>query len=209
MGVGADVSRAEVDGLRAALLAGGVALVPTDTVYGLAAALDVPAGVEALYALKGRPREQPCQVLMYATSLLDEALARLDEPTRRAVRALLPGQATCIVPDPEGRYTAASGAEPGSVGLRMPRMEGPIAGLDIPLVATSANDPGGPDPATIADVPERVRASVAVAVNAGMLTPTPSAVVDLRDRSARIVRVGSDPGGVEGALRRVGVPIAR
>ena len=73
-------------------------------------ALDVPAGVAALYALKGRPRSQPCQVLLYSAALLDEALAA---PRRRAPgprrAALLPGPATCLVPDPAGRYAAAAG----------------------------------------------------------------------------------------------------
>ena len=73
-----------VAAVRSALDGGALALVPTDTVYGLAAALDRPEGVAALYALKGRPRSQPCQVLVYAAALLDEALAPLDERTRTA-----------------------------------------------------------------------------------------------------------------------------
>ncbi len=105
-----------------------MALVPTDTVYGLAAALDVPAGIDALYALKGRPRSQPCQVLVFAPALLAEALAALAPRTRAAAAALLPGPATCLVPDPDGRYAAAAGATPGTLGLRAPRMSGPVAG---------------------------------------------------------------------------------
>jgi tRNA A37 threonylcarbamoyladenosine synthetase subunit TsaC/SUA5/YrdC len=50
--------------LRAALSGGGVAIVPTDTVYGLAAALDMPLGVDAMYALKSFPRIQTCHVLV-------------------------------------------------------------------------------------------------------------------------------------------------
>ncbi len=136
----------DVAAARAALRAGGVALVPTDTVYGLAAALDVPAGVDALYALKGRPRAQPCQVLLFAPALLAEALDALDARTRAAAAALLPGPATCLVADPAGRYAAAAGEAAGTVGLRAPRMSGALLELDIPLVATSANHPGGPDP---------------------------------------------------------------
>ena len=104
---------ADLPALRRALLAGRVAVVPTDTVYGLAAALDVPAGVAALYALKGRPRSQPCQVLLFGPALLDEAMAALDPLTRAAAAGLLPGPVTCLVPDPAGRYAAASGETPG------------------------------------------------------------------------------------------------
>jgi L-threonylcarbamoyladenylate synthase len=194
--------------LRAALIGGGVALVPTDTVYGLAAWLDSPRGVEALYALKGRARDQPCQVLVYAPPLLAEALGRLDPATARAARTLLPGPATCLLPDPPGRYAAAAGAEAGSVGLRAPRVEGPLARLDLSLVATSANHPGGPDAAVVGDVPADLRAGCAAVVDAGPLPGTASAVVDLRGVTAGgpalLVRPGPDPGAVERALAGVG-----
>lgn len=203
---------AEVAALRAALLAGEVALVPTDTVYGLAAALDVPHGVEALYALKGRPRAEPVQVLLYAADALADALDRLDPPTRAAASALLPGPVTCLVPDPAGRYAAAAGGSPGSVGLRAPRMEGAIAGLDLPLVATSANHHGGSDPASLADVPADLRRSTR-ALDAGALPGTASAVVDLRPvaggGAALLVRAGPDPGALERILAGLGVGVIR
>ena len=194
--------------LREALIGGGVALVPTDTVYGLAAWLDSPRGVEALYALKGRPRDQPCQVLVFAEPLLAEALGRLGPATARAARTLLPGPATCLLPDPPGRYAAAAGAAAGSVGLRAPRVEGPLARLDLSLIATSANHPGGPDPAAVGDVPADLRAGCAAALDAGPLPGTASAVVNLRPVAAGgpavLVRPGPDPAAVERALAGVG-----
>ncbi len=202
----------EVAAARTALLAGGLAIVPTDTVYGLVAALDSPQGIDALYALKGRPRSQPCQVLVYREELLAEALAPLDELTTRAARALLPGPVTCIVPDPTGRYAAATGDQPGAVGIRAPRMDGAILGLDIPLVATSANDPGGIDPAVIGDIPPRLRHHGIVALDAGRLPGTASAVVDLRGiargGSAMLVRPGPDPVGVSRRLESAGIALA-
>ena len=199
-------------GLRAALLAGGLALVPTDTVYGLAAALDSPEGVAALYSLKGRPRSQPCQVLLFAAALLAEALAALDPRTRAAAGALLPGPATCLVHDPSGRYAAAAGDAPGAAGIRAPRVGGAVAGLDIALVATSANDPGGPDPATLAEVPSRLRDAAAM-MDAGRLPGIASAVVDLRPVArggpAALVRPGADPGALEAALAAAGVGLIR
>lgn len=198
------------EGLREHLLAGGVALVPTDTVYGLAAALDVPAGVAALYALKGRPRTQPMQVLLFHRRLLDEALAALDPVTGAAAAALLPGPVTCLVPDPAGRYGAAAGDSPGTVGLRAPRMEGAIAALEVPLVATSANHPSGSDPASVGDVPGDLRAAV-LTVDAGALPGTASAVVDLRPvpggGDAVLVRPGPDPEALRRTLSAAGVGV--
>lgn len=199
--------------LRAALLAGGVALVPTDTVYGLAAALDVPEGVAALYALKGRPRSQPFQVLVYSAELLNEALAPLDAATRAAAEVLLPGPATCLVTDPLGRFAAAAGDAPGAVGVRAPRIDGDLAHLGVFLVATSANDPGGADPDRVSAVPAAIRAGVAATADAGTLPGTASAVVDLRPLTAGggavLVRPGPDPEAVARALEGVGARLIR
>jgi L-threonylcarbamoyladenylate synthase len=204
--------RPDVGALRTVLRAGGLALLPTDTVYGLAAALDAPDGVEALYALKGRPRSEPFQVLLYAPALLEEALRALDPGTRRAAEALLPGPATCLVADPRGRYGAAAGDGAGSVGLRAPRVSGPLLELDLPLVATSANDPGGADPAELARVPARLRAGAACVVDAGALPGVASAVVDLRGVAAGggalLRRPGADPAAIGAALERAGIPLA-
>jgi L-threonylcarbamoyladenylate synthase len=205
------ITEADVARLREAVVAGGVALVPTDTVYGLAAALDVPEGVTALYALKGRPRSQPCQVILCSAELLDAALETLDELTRAAVRELLPGPATCLVPDPSGRYAAAAGDAAGSVGLRAPAMTGPIAAFDVPLIATSANDPGGADPRMVTDVPAVIRAAVAVTLDVGGLPGTASAVIDLRpirkDGTALLLRPGPDPEAVRRRLGRMHVAL--
>jgi len=199
-------------GLREALVWGGVALLPTDTVYGLAAWLDSRPGVEALYALKGRPRDEPCQVLVYSRPLLGEALAGLDPAVRYAAAALLPGPSTCVLPDPRGRYAAAAGASPGSVGLRAPRVTGALAGFDLPLVSTSANRPGGPDPATVDAVSEGLRAGCAAVVDGGTLPGAASAVVDLRGVAdggpALLVRPGPDPEGVARALAGAGCTLA-
>lgn len=197
--------------LRTALLGGACAIVATDTVYGLAAALDSAVGIDALYALKGRDRDQPCQVLIYDPAQLAAALAPLTEPVRRAAQALLPGRVTCLVPDPTGRYVAAAGGEPGTVGLRAPQMDPPVA-LDIPLVATSANDPGGPDPARIDDIPAGIRTAVSLRIDRGTLTPIASAVVDLRPvaagEPARLLRDGATPRDVRAALAAAGVSVS-
>jgi L-threonylcarbamoyladenylate synthase len=203
----------ELAELRRALRSGGLAILPTDTVYGLAAWLEAPRAVEALYALKGRERSEPCQVLLCAPGLLGEALSPLGPATRAAAAALLPGPATCLVPDPAGRYAAAAGDRPGGVGLRAPRIAGPLARLDLPLVATSANRPGGSDPASLADVPGEMLTAAAAIVDAGPLPGVASAVVDLRPLEgggpALLLRPGPDPAGLERALAAVGAGVVR
>ena len=207
-----NVDAGAVAAMRRAELEGGIAVVPTDTVYGLAAALDSPEGIAGLYALKGRPRSQPCQVLVYSPRLLEDALVPLAPAVVAAAAALLPGPSTCLVPDPTGRYAAAAGSEPGAVGLRAPRMPAPFGDLGVALVATSANHPGGADPRRVADVPADLRGGAACVLDAGDLPGVASAVVDLRPVAhgapARLVRPGPDPDAVAGALAAVGCTLA-
>ena len=198
------MSARELAELRAALLGGGLAVLPTDTVYGLVAALDSPEGVAALYALKGRERDMPCQVLVYSSAAREAMLGPLPSPLAAAARAVLPGPATCIVPDPAGRYAEAAGRERGSVGVRAPLVDGALAELDIPLVATSANEPGEGDPATLADVAPRLADGAAIRWDGGRLPGTPSSVLDLRPLvdggPVSVLREGHD---IESTLRAV------
>ncbi len=184
-------------------------LVPTDTVYGLAAALESPAGIATLYEVKGRPRSQPCQVVIYCPRLLDEVLGALGEVAAEASRALLPGPVTCIVDDSAGRFVAAAGDSPGSVGIRAPRVGPGLEGLSVPLVATSANHPGGLDPAELSEVPDALRERVDVEIDAGRLPGTASSVVDLRrvraTGQAQLLREGPDRDAIQDALADQGI----
>jgi L-threonylcarbamoyladenylate synthase len=169
--------------------AGGVVVLPTDTVYGLACDAADAGAVDRLYALKGRPREKPAAVLW---GDVDAALADLDElgpRTRAAVRALLPGPVTVLVPNPGGRYPLAGGE---ALGVRVPASR---LGLSRPLLQSSANESGGPDPRRLDEVPAAIRAGADLVIDGGDLPGTPSTVVDLTAYEAdgrwRVVRPGA------------------
>jgi L-threonylcarbamoyladenylate synthase len=70
------------------------------------------------------------------------------------------------------------------------------------LVATSANLPGGPDPHTLDDVPERLRAAATALVDGGELPGTPSTVIDVTGGEPVVLREGAVP--ADQALRVVG-----
>lgn len=193
---------------RQALRDGQVVLVPTDTVYGLAARLDDAEAVARLYGLKGRPASQPCQVLCFSPEVLDGVTEHLPPATRALVHDLLPGTTTCIVADPDGRYGAAGGADPYSLGIRAPAMASHFHVIDVPLIATSANDPGGVDPRHVADVPDHLRTGVGAIVDIGQLPGVASAVVDLRVVGrASILRPGPDPDRLADRLRSHGLTV--
>jgi L-threonylcarbamoyladenylate synthase len=180
--------------------AGGVALFPADTVYGLAADPDSREGVERLYGIKGRPQDRPAAVMFFRFDAALGALPDLPEPTRMAAEQLLPGPLTLLLPNPRRRFPLACGPAPEVLGLRVPRLQGPLAPLEAvrrPVLQSSANLTGGPEATRVEDVDERVRTAVDLVVDGGELPGTASTVVDLtrfdEDGSYEVVREGAAP----------------
>jgi L-threonylcarbamoyladenylate synthase len=177
-----------MDELIAALRAGRPALLPTDTVYGLVS-LPTENAVAALYALKGRRPEQPTALLAASPEQLLEAVPELDP------RTLLTGPYTLVLPNPARRFPWLAGPRPDALGVRLPDLTPEARALLEtvgPVAATSANDPGGRDPVTLDDVPERFRAACP-ALDAGPLPGVASTVVDLTGPEPRILREGAVP----------------
>lgn len=86
---------------------GGVALFPADTVYGLACDPLNPAAVRRLYELKGRPPTRPAAVMFFALAPALGALPELGPRTCAALKALLPGPLTVLLPNPAARFPLA------------------------------------------------------------------------------------------------------
>jgi len=167
------------------IVEGGVAVFPTDTLYGLGCDPSSQAAVERMYALKGRRPDKPSAVMFFSLDTALEALADLGERTGAALEALLPGAVTVVVPNPLRRLPLAGGAD--GLGIRVPDLRGPLeplAAARVTVLQTSANLTGGPDPRRIADVPEPIRSAAEVVLNAGPLEGRPSTVVDLTNYEA-------------------------
>jgi L-threonylcarbamoyladenylate synthase len=175
--------------LAAVVARGGVAVFAADTVYGLCADAQNAAAVERLLALKRRPPGKPAALAFCSPGAVLAALPDLGERTRAALRALLPGPLTLLLPNPAGRFPLAGGELLGvrvlDVGLEP----------DRPVVQTSANLAGGPEPRTLDQVPAQIRDAVELVLDRGELPGTPSTVVDLGALETtgrwRIVREGA------------------
>src|SRR5712692_8992233 len=96
---------------------GGVLVLPTDTVYGLAARADRPAAIERMYELKGRPQTKPFQVLVAGIEDVG-AMAAVNDGARSVAARFWPGPLTMILaalpPAP------ALLVSDGGIGLRAP-----------------------------------------------------------------------------------------
>jgi L-threonylcarbamoyladenylate synthase len=189
---------------------GGVALFPSDTVYGLATEPDSREGVERLYRIKGRRPDQPAAVMFFDLGLALAALPELGPRTRAALDRLLPGAVTLVLPNPARRYPLACGPTPDRLGLRVPDLSGtlaPLAAARWPVLQSSANASGAPDPRRLDDVGERIRARVDLQLDGGELPGTPSSVVDLgayeETGEFAVLRLGAVPEAeLEAALRQ-------
>jgi L-threonylcarbamoyladenylate synthase len=189
---------ADADALRRCIAAGGVAVFPADTVYGLACDPQSHAAVVRLYELKGRPADKPAAVMFFA---LDRALAALPElgsRTRGALARLLPGAVTVLLDNPQGRFPLACGADPATLGLRVPALSGAIEALGFVATAvlqSSANRAGGADARAVGELDPRLRAAADLVLDGGPLPGTPSTIVDLRtferDGGWRMLREGA------------------
>jgi L-threonylcarbamoyladenylate synthase len=181
--------------LQECLAGDGVAVVPTDTVYGLACNPRSVRAIERLYELKRRPPRKPSAVMFFALSAALQALPELGPRTRAALNVLLPGPVTLLLPNPEDRFPLACGT--GPLGLRVPLLAGPLAaltGVNVPALQSSANLSGGRDTHRLSDVPLELREGADLVLDGGELPGTASTVVDMtrheEDGSWRLVREG-------------------
>jgi L-threonylcarbamoyladenylate synthase len=189
-----DAAREE---LEACVLAGGVAIFPSDGLYGLACDPSSPAAIRRIHRLKGRPPAKASAVMYFDRLAMRELLGGLGPRTRDAVAALLPGPVTLVIANPEGRYPLACGEDPSKLGVRL--IEGPLAGARCPVFQTSANPSGERPPASFEEIDLSLVRSVDLAIDGGTLAGEPSTVVDI----SRI-----DGGGGWDVLREGALPRA-
>jgi L-threonylcarbamoyladenylate synthase len=187
-------------------------IVPTDTVYGLAASPYREEHVRRLYRLKGRDESQPTAIVAADVDLLFECVPELRGRSGTIARALLPGPYTLILTNPARRFRWLAGTRPETIGVRVPRVTGPAAEVLArvgALAATSANLPGGPEPRRLDEVAGQLRDGAAAEVDGGELPGTPSTVLDFTGPEPVVVREGAAPAAE--ALARVAalVPTAR
>jgi L-threonylcarbamoyladenylate synthase len=204
-----DAPRLDADdaaALERCVLADGVAVFPTDTVYGVCCSPESETAARRLYELKGRPPERPSAVMFFA---LDAAMRRLEVglkgTERSALEALLPGPVTLLVPNRTGSFLEACGPDPATIGLRVPLLPQTLSALDsvrAPLMQSSANLSGGADARSLAQVPAELLEGVDLVLDGGELPGISSTVIDLREYDShgrwRVIREGALPlAGVE------------
>lgn len=191
------ITPANAQGLAQAaarLLAGGVAAVPTETVYGLAARATDPRGVAAIYAAKGRPSSNP--LIVHVNDLAAASrLAIFDETARALTAAFWPGPLTLVLPlrADAGLATAVTG-ERSTLALRVPAHPVMRALIEKvgPIAAPSANRSGHISPTTAAHVAASLGAAAGLILDGGACAAgLESTILQIDGTDVRLLRPGA------------------
>lgn len=187
-----------------ALDAGGVVAIPTDTVYGLAARLDRPDALAAVFAAKGRPAGLALPVLVGRWQQVHDVAAEWPRSASMLAARYWPGALTVVVPVRES-LGAHLGGDGRTVGLRQPdhRWVRSLCRRAGPLAVTSANRHGEP-PCTTAGAVQRAfgAGALSLVVDGGPCDGVPSTVADCVASPPACLREGGVPWPwIEAALR--------
>jgi L-threonylcarbamoyladenylate synthase len=184
----------QIEDAAAALRAGRLVILPTETVYGLAADAANPQAVAAVFAAKQRPSFNP--LIAHVADLAGaRRIARFDERAEKLASAFWPGPLTLVLPladPPSVCELARAGLD--TVAVRAPAhptARALLAAFGRALVAPSANRSGRPSPTTFGDALEETGRAAAAALDGGPCqVGLESTVVALLDRP-RLLRPGA------------------
>jgi len=187
----------ETAAVAATARAGGVILFPTDTLYGLGVDPRSPAGLEALFGLKGRDPGKPVPVLLADSALVDRYAASIPAPWRPLMERFWPGPLTLLFPALQGlprRICSAS----GKVALRVPGSalcRSALQAAGGSLTGTSANAAGAGGTGDPEIALRDLGRGIDLFVNAGTLPPSPASTLLDMDESGNvaILRAGAIP----------------
>ena len=187
MAIAADVARC------AKLLAdGGVAAIPTDTLYGLAASIRAPKAVGRVLAIKTRRPGGGVPVLVESAAQAAE-IAEMSPDALRLAQAFWPGAVTLVLPARPGVDRRLLGPN-GTIGVRVPASDvvrDLVRLVGAPLTGTSANEHDEPPPLTSQQANDAVGHLVDLVLDGGAGGGAPSTVIDLAQDPPRILRAGA------------------
>lgn len=184
------VDPAEVAAVVAALEAGGLVVLPTDTVYGIAALPTVAGAPQRLFAAKGRSADVPVAVLC-ADAPMAWALAAPNDLALALGSAHWPGPLTLVVPR-RSDLDWDLGEPRTTIGLRVPDhpLVHAVTTAVGPIAVTSANRHGAPTPPTAAAAASSLLVTPDVVVDGGRLDGGSSTVVDACGDDPVVLRSG-------------------
>ncbi|MBA2456178.1 MAG: threonylcarbamoyl-AMP synthase [Nocardioidaceae bacterium] len=182
-----------LDAAEAVLRSGELVVMPTDTVYGVAADAFEPAAVRRLLRAKGRGADMPPPVLVAAVTTLDALATKLPTFAREMAEELWPGPLTLVCRQ-QPSLTWDLGDNRGTVAVRMPDSELVLELIQLtgPLAVSSANRTGMPAASSVTEAREMLGDAVSVYLDGGALPGAlPSTILDVTGVVPRVLREGA------------------
>jgi L-threonylcarbamoyladenylate synthase len=175
------------------LRGGGVVAFPTETYYGLGAAISSTTGVARVFDVKARPATKPLLVLVDSTAMAESLAAAVSDIARALMARHWPGALTLVLPA-RPSVSVALTAGTGTIGVRWPDHAvavGLVRALGEPLTAPSANPSDAAPPRTAEEVLTYFDGAVDLVLDGG-ITPggAPSTIVDVTVDPPRVLRAG-------------------
>ena len=177
--------------IKRTLSSGGVAVLPTDTVYGIFSLPTEKAAIERIYTLKMRPESMPLPLLISGTEQLPKVSSFQNQDLWALVGAFWPGPLTVILPNPSPSMSLIA-SEQNTIAVRCPDNDlvRRIANDLGPLAATSANIHGEDTPENATEIAAMLP-NVDLIVDGGPLKDgLASTLVDLTQPVPQILREG-------------------
>ncbi|MBI2287995.1 MAG: threonylcarbamoyl-AMP synthase [Chloroflexi bacterium] len=173
---------------------GGIVAYPTDTIYGLGACASLPQAVERIYQVKARPRNMPLPLLLADIAQITEVADPVPPVAWKLIQRFLPGALTIVLPKSDSvpdNITAGG----NTVAIRIPAHPVPLAlikGLGTPIIGTSANLSGQPNPLTAAEVYSQLGDKIDLIIDGGRCPGgRESTIVDVTGETCVILREGA------------------
>ena len=175
------------------LRAGGTVVLPTDTVYGLAALPDLPGATENLFALKGRESDHPLAVLVSDAEQGRGLLRDVSERVARWTERLWPGPLTIVGWRSATSAPFALGEGSDTIGVRCPDppFVRSLAAAVGPIATTSANRTGEPTPTSARAAVGSLLGPADLVIDGGPAGTVASTVVDTTESQWRLLRLGA------------------
>lgn len=178
--------------VRDCLVGGGVVLLPTDTVYGLAVHPEREDAAIRLFAMKGRPRVRNLPIMVASVDDIPALGARVNEPAKRLLDAFAPGPLTVALAVDADRAPAwlAGRVE---IGVRIPDDDDLRAILTAtgPLLVTSANVHAEPTPESTGSILASLHGTPDIVIDGGVRPVVPSTLVNCNLPTPVVERAGA------------------
>lgn len=179
------------------LRAGNVVAIPTDTVYGYAAAIDRHDAIERIYTLKGRPGSKAIPILLSGEDQAGNVAQAMPDAAMALAQAFWPGGLTMVLNARDGLHPHLTSTENGrrTVAIRVPDhpfARGLIAFLGGSLAVTSANRSGERPALDAADIDRETAHAPDAIIDGGRVRGgTASTIVRLSERGFEVLREGA------------------